>query len=193
MTDLALRVENLSKLYKIGKAQRRHDTLRDQLSAFSDQLADWSKRIFTRPSPLSPDPSDDTIWALHDVSFEVKRGEVVGTLAPHCVWCSAGVIGRNGAGTLAPARSAGESMLTSTALSAWLKTEGLPHHRANGRARDYTCTRWHNRNAVLRAAPKMCHRACVAVQVLTGVWVRSWKAGSRLTRDLVADILLTVI
>jgi len=98
VTDLAIRVENLSKLYRIGAAQKRHDTLRDQLSAFSDQLADWSKRIFTRPSPLTPDPSDDTIWALRDVSFEVKRGEVVGTLAPHCVWCSAGVIGRNGAG-----------------------------------------------------------------------------------------------
>jgi hypothetical protein len=31
MTDLALRVENLSKLYHIGKAQKRHDTLRDAI------------------------------------------------------------------------------------------------------------------------------------------------------------------
>jgi hypothetical protein len=32
LSDLAIRVENLSKRYKIGKAQRRHDTLRDQIS-----------------------------------------------------------------------------------------------------------------------------------------------------------------
>jgi len=55
-TDLAIRFENLSKLYPstllrtshIGAAQKRHDTLRDQLSAFSDPLADWGKCVFTR-------------------------------------------------------------------------------------------------------------------------------------------------
>jgi len=31
MTDIAIRVENLSKLYHIGRAQQRHDTLRDAL------------------------------------------------------------------------------------------------------------------------------------------------------------------
>ena len=69
MTDTAIRVENLSKLYDIGKAQKRHDTLRDAIvGAFNVSASEHS--------------NDDTIWALKDVSFEVQRGEVVGTLAP---------------------------------------------------------------------------------------------------------------
>jgi len=32
MNDIAIRVENLSKLYKIGALQNRHDTLRDKLT-----------------------------------------------------------------------------------------------------------------------------------------------------------------
>jgi hypothetical protein len=32
LSDIAIRVENLSKLYHIGKAQKRHDTLRDALA-----------------------------------------------------------------------------------------------------------------------------------------------------------------
>ncbi len=84
MTDVAIRVENLGKQYHIGRAQKRHDTLRDAISDFRFQISDWFKR---RPmsDPRSP-ASDGTIWALKDISFEVKRGEVVG------------VIGRNGAG-----------------------------------------------------------------------------------------------
>jgi len=33
MSDIAIRVENLSKLYHLGRAQQRHDTLRDALVA----------------------------------------------------------------------------------------------------------------------------------------------------------------
>lgn len=75
MTDIAIRVENLSKLYRIGAPQARHDTLRDAVTG-----------LFRRPSPFAPRPADTDLWALKDVSFEVKQGEVVG------------VIGRNGAG-----------------------------------------------------------------------------------------------
>ena len=32
MSDVAIKVEGLSKLYKIGRLQRRHDTLRDRIA-----------------------------------------------------------------------------------------------------------------------------------------------------------------
>lgn len=60
MPDLAIRVENLSKLYRIGAAQKRHDTLRDL-------IVDSVTAPFRRNGKQS---SNDTIWALKDVSFE---------------------------------------------------------------------------------------------------------------------------
>ena len=45
MTDIAIRVENLSKLYHIGALQQRHDTLRD--------AAGFNVQTFTRSHVLT--------------------------------------------------------------------------------------------------------------------------------------------
>ena len=85
MSDIAIRVENLSKEYHIGKKQNSYKTLRDTLAdAF---IAPFRKaRKLLKGYAIGATEMDETIWALKDVSFEVKKGEVVG------------IIGRNGAG-----------------------------------------------------------------------------------------------
>ena len=78
MSDVALRVENLGKRYGLHKAggHARYRTLRDELAQLPSKV--WAA--------LRSKQAPDDFWALRDVSFEVKRGEVLG------------VIGRNGAG-----------------------------------------------------------------------------------------------
>lgn len=83
MNDLAIRVENLGKQYQIGLPQERYRTLRDSLVEFVG--APVRRLRSGRRGDLDKE-TDRTIWALRDISFEVKRGQVLG------------VIGRNGAG-----------------------------------------------------------------------------------------------
>lgn len=78
----AIRVENLSKQYRISAAREKYYTLRESLMAAA--AAPWQRlgRLWRKPR----DTQDDTIWALKDVSCEIQRGEAIG------------IIGRNGAG-----------------------------------------------------------------------------------------------
>jgi len=72
MSDIAVSVRGLSKAYRIAHDQEKHITL--------------AETILSRLKNPLRRPKFETFWALKDVSFEVKKGEVVG------------IIGRNGAG-----------------------------------------------------------------------------------------------
>jgi len=85
MSDIAIRIEGVSKRYYIGGQQETYRTLRDTLAdVFMSPLRRAGKLL--RGQATGAAELDETIWALQDVSFEVKRGEVIG------------IIGRNGAG-----------------------------------------------------------------------------------------------
>jgi lipopolysaccharide transport system ATP-binding protein len=89
MSDIAIRVENLSKQYQIGSlnGNRRfgYQSLRDTITdAFTSPFR--RARSLLRGQAYGASEMNETIWALRDDSFEIKRGEVVG------------IIGRNGAG-----------------------------------------------------------------------------------------------
>ena len=81
MSDVVIRVAHLGKCYRI-----RHQRPEPYV-ALRDVIADRVRSLWRRsPDDAGGLPSVEDFWALNDVSFEVRRGEVVG------------VIGRNGAG-----------------------------------------------------------------------------------------------
>jgi lipopolysaccharide transport system ATP-binding protein len=75
--DVVIRVEHLGKRYRIGSAPRYH-ALRDAITATVASRLPGRRRVTS--------PGLNEIWALDDVAFTVREGEVLG------------VIGRNGAG-----------------------------------------------------------------------------------------------
>jgi lipopolysaccharide transport system ATP-binding protein len=79
MSSLAIKVEDLSKKYRIGT--------RESYKTFRETVLDSAKTPFRRlRNPGRFTVKEEIIWALKEVSFEVKQGDILG------------IIGRNGAG-----------------------------------------------------------------------------------------------
>src|SRR6266850_4919058 len=96
MSQLAIKVSGLGKQYRIGRQERYkalRDVLTDGFKAPFRRLRSATENGNGKVNSRNGDghsqarlPESRFIWALDDISFEVKQGEVIG------------VIGRNGAG-----------------------------------------------------------------------------------------------
>ena len=85
MSDVVIRADNLAKQFRIGTRQESYKTLRDTIAAFASAPFHAIRACRARKTSF-PANGDSTFWALRDVSFEIRAGEIVG------------LIGRNGAG-----------------------------------------------------------------------------------------------
>jgi lipopolysaccharide transport system ATP-binding protein len=83
MEDIAIHVENLSKLYTLGQILAYH-SLRESISAaVSASFHAITSAVHKRKSTPDKVSSKHKIWALKDVSFDVKRSDVLGIIGPN--------------------------------------------------------------------------------------------------------------
>lgn len=86
MSDLRIEAVGLSKRYSLTGKRERYKTLRDQMAEAVTAPFRKIGAAFSRNGNKQANEKNNSFWALKDVSFEVRAGEVIG------------IIGRNGAG-----------------------------------------------------------------------------------------------
>lgn len=86
MSDIILKIENISKQYRLGKVGT--GTLSHDLNRAWHKMRGKEDPYLKIGAVNTRDAkaTSDYVWALNDINFEVKRGEVLG------------IIGKNGAG-----------------------------------------------------------------------------------------------
>ena len=75
MSDIAIRVEGLSKQYRLGSQLAQNRTFREALVDAAGAPLRWMRGERSE--------SQNTFWALEDVSFDINHGEAVGIIGPN--------------------------------------------------------------------------------------------------------------
>jgi lipopolysaccharide transport system ATP-binding protein len=86
MTNIAIRVENLGKLYVRTQRGRSRDSRQSDAKGIGAAFRNFALVTKRRSRTVSSPPRNRFIWALRHVSIEIKRGDLVG------------IVGDNGGG-----------------------------------------------------------------------------------------------
>jgi len=86
MITKSIIVENISKRYRIGINENTHDSLRGAIASWIKYPLSNYRRLRSLSKFDENGIGNDIIWAVRDISFDVKEGDILG------------IIGRNGAG-----------------------------------------------------------------------------------------------
>jgi len=86
MGDIVIKIEDLSKAYRIGLKEQKSDTMGDAIMSWVKSPMKNFRRLKNLSAIHERSEDDDIFWALKDISFNVSQGDIMG------------IIGKNGAG-----------------------------------------------------------------------------------------------